>query len=245
MSAERFSCRLCKGKTWGGKENSLETFRNLYDKSLAMKILLLVPIICISFFSMAQTRIAARAGINLASINFKDFKTEKRLLTRLNAGLMIDIPLEENWSIYTGLYYAGKGVIYGRRFTANIVDSVTIRLNYIELPINIAYKFTSQNKNRFAIAAGPYIGYGFNGEIFTINSNQPPDKHLHKKETDKYKRLEVGYNLTSLYEINNKWGLRIDYSKSLLTINRYNKERNSVFGFSLFWYLNNKKEKAE
>lgn len=210
-----------------------------------MKILLLTPILCISLHCMSQTRIAARAGINLATINFNDYKLEKRPLTRLNAGLMIDIPLEENWSIYTGPYYAGKGVIHGRRFGANIIDSVTIRLNYIELPVNVAYKFPSQNKNRFAIAAGPYIGYGFNGEIFTINSNRPPEKQLHKKETDKYKRLEVGYNLSSLYEIHNKWGFRVDYSKSLLTIHRYNKKRNSVFGFSFFWYLNNKKEEVD
>lgn len=210
-----------------------------------MRILLLIPLLCISFFSMSQTKIAARAGINLASINFGDFKPQKRLLTRLNAGLMIDIPLEENWSIYTGPYYSGKGVIHTRTYTTNRIDCVTIRLNYIELPVNIAYKFPSQNKNRFVIATGPYISYGFNGEIFTINSNRPPRKHLHKKETGNYKRLEGGFNFTSLYEINNKWGFRIDYSKSLFTIHKYNKEKNSVFGFSLFWYLNNKKEKAE
>ena len=92
-------------------------------------ILLGIPIL-----SIGQINVGIQAGMNLTSINFKNFNVEKRNLTRLNAGLMMNIPLEENWSIYTGLYYSGKGVKHSRTYTSNKIDSVTIRLNYIQSP---------------------------------------------------------------------------------------------------------------
>lgn len=197
------------------------------------------------FLALAQMRIAVRAGINFASISFKEYKPEKRILPRINIGTMIEIPFDENWLLYTGPYYSGKGVIHGRSTSTNKIDSTTIRLNYIELPLNIAYKFSSENENRLTIAAGPYLSYGFNGQISTRNSPQMPVTHLHKKETEKYKRLETGVNLTTLYEIKSRYGIRLDYSRSLFNIRRFDKQKNNVFGFSFFWYLNKKKETEE
>jgi Outer membrane protein beta-barrel domain len=206
-----------------------------------MKKQFAILLVCFPFWGLAQTRVALRSGINVASIHFYDFKPEKKSLARLNIGLMIEIPLEENWLLYTGPYYSGKGVIYGRTPSTNKIDSITIRLNYIELPVSIAYKFDSYNQNNLTIAAGSYISYGFNGEIHTKDSPRPPTRQLHKKETDQYKRLDMGLNLSSIYEIKSKYGIRFDYSKSLFNIQRVGKQKNSVVGFSLFWYLGKNK----
>jgi Outer membrane protein beta-barrel domain len=202
-----------------------------------MKKQFLILLVCFPFLGLAQTRVAVRSGINVASIQFYDFKPEKKSLTRLNIGFMIEIPLEENWLLYTGPYYSGKGVRYSRTPSTNRIDSFTIRLNYIELPLSIAYKFDSRNQNNLIIAGGAYISYGFNGEILVKNSPQPPTRHLHKKETDQYKRLDMGLNFSSVYEIKSKYGIRFDYSKTLFNIQRVEKQKNSVVGFSLFWYL--------
>ena len=202
-----------------------------------MKKGLLLLTVCIPFYAFSQTRVAVRSGPNLASIQFYDFNVPKRSLIRLNIGLMIEIPLEDNWLLYTGPYYSGKGVRYDRTPSTNRVDSITIRLNYAELPLSVAYKFDSYNQNNLIIAGGLYISYGFNGEISEKNSLQPPTKHLHKKKTDQYKRLDMGLNFSSIYEINSKYGIRVDYSKSLFNIQRIGKEKNNVFGFSFFFYL--------
>ena len=207
-----------------------------------MRKVFLIPLLLFSFGATAQTKIGLRVGMNFASIGFNDFKPEKRMLHRLNLGTTIEIALDENWSFNTGPYYAGKGVIYGRSPSTGKIDSLTVRLNYIELPLNIGYKFSVEKDNRLAITGGPYISYGFNGEIRTINTRYPPTTHLHKKETDQYKRMELGFNFTTLYEINNHYGIRIDYSRSLSNIQRVEKEINSVIGFSAFWYFNNKEK---
>lgn len=193
----------------------------------------------------AQTKIGLRAGMNFSSILFKDYKPEKKMLNRVNLGTIIGIPLDENWSVYTGPYYSGKGVVHGRTGSTGRIDSFTIRLNYIELPINIAYKFNEGRPNRLGIAGGPYIAYGFNGEMRTINSSRPPTTHLHKKETDQYKRLELGFNFTTLFEINNRYGLRVDYSRSLTNIHRAEKELNSVVGVSVYWHFKTRQKTGD
>lgn len=207
-----------------------------------MRKVLIGCILCIPLFAKSQMKLGVRAGLNFASIKFNSFDPEKKLLTRMNIGTMIEIPLDENWLLYTGPHYSGKGIIYARSFTTNKIDSVTIRLNYIELPINIGYKFSEEKENRLSIAGGSYISYGFNGKISIRNSSRPPTTKLHIKETDKYKRLEIGFNFSSLYEIKSRYGIRFDFSKSLINIARHNKQKNIVFGFSFFWYLKNKKE---
>jgi Outer membrane protein beta-barrel domain len=211
---------------------------------MLMKKQFLILIACLPFWGMAQTRVAVRSGINLASIRFYDFNPPKRSIPRLNIGLMVEIPLEDNWLLYTGPYYSGKGVRFGRTTSTNRVDSFTIRLNYIELPLNVAYRFDSYSQNNLIIAAGPYISYGFNGEISVKNSPQPPTTQLHKKKTDQYKRLDMGLCFSSIYEIKSKYGVRLEYSKSLFNIQRVGKEKNNVIGFSFFWYLG-KNEKEE
>lgn len=202
-------------------------------------------ILCMPFFAKSQTRLGVQAGLNFASIQFSGFDPEKKLLTRMNIGTMIEIPFDENWLLYTGPCYSGKGIIYGRSFTTNKIDSFTIRLNYIELPIKIGYKFSEESKNRLSIAGGPYISYGFNGDISIRNSSRPSTRHLHKKETEKYKRLDFGLNFSSSYEVNSSYGIGLDFSKSLLNIARYEKEKNIVLGFSFFWYLKNKKNEPD
>lgn len=205
-----------------------------------MRKVLLVIIFCIPFLGKAQVKWGIRAGLNFSSIKFNSFNPEKKLLTRLNAGTTIEIPIDENWLVLTGPYYAGKGIIHTRSLMSNRIDSVTIRLNYIELPINIGYKFAEENNNQFTIAGGPYISYGFNGIISIRNSQAPPTTRLHKKETDQYKRLEAGINFSGLYEIKERYGIRVDFSKSLLNIARVEKQKNIVVGFSLYWYMKKK-----
>ncbi len=207
-----------------------------------MRKVLIITILYLPCFAMAQTRVGVRGGLNFASIDFNDWKPEKRVLTRMNIGTMIEIPFDENWFLLTGPYYAGKGVVYGRSPSTNKIDSERVHLNYVELPVNIAYQFSEEKQNRLSIAGGPYISYGFNGRITTRNTPRPPTTHLHKKETGHYRRLELGFNFSSMYEIKNRYGIRLDFSKSLLKIEKFNNQKNMVFGFSFFWYLKNKKE---
>lgn len=189
--------------------------------------------------SKAQVNMAVRGGLNFASINFYDFKPEKRNLVRLNGGLMLDFPFDDRWSLNTGVGYSGKGVKHTRTPSTGKIDSFTIRLNYIELPVSIAYRLTEKESANFIIGAGPYLGYGFNGTITIINRREPLTEHLHKKETDQYKRFDFGMNTNITCEIKHRYGIRLDYSRSISNIQRVGKEKNNVLGLSFFWRIKN------
>lgn len=96
-----------------------------------MRTLFIFILLSLYMAASAQAKIGLRGGMNFASIWFKDFKPEKRILHRINLGTTIEIPVDENWTFYTGPYYAGKGVIYGRTTSTGRIDSFTVRLNYI------------------------------------------------------------------------------------------------------------------
>jgi hypothetical protein len=215
----------------------------------------LVFILLVSSLSVnSQVRIGLRGGINFAKFVYRpQYSDEKKssgtYLPRLNVGLLFEIPLNnnDNWFIYTGPYYAGKGNRVRARYRANPFDTIVTYLNYIELPLSVGYKFPAGNSNRLVAVAGPYIAYGFGGKVVYHNSPDRTRQNLHRND-GWYKRIDIGFAVNAMYEIKKRFGMRFDYSRSIVDISKpfYQwKENNNVFDFSLFWYLSKRKEAAE
>jgi hypothetical protein len=143
--------------------------------------------------------------------------------------------------VYSGIYYSGKGSRHGKTFIRK-EDSVKVHLNYIELPVSIAYKFPSEGHHAISISGGIYISYGFWGKVLFTGSPERTKFHIHRKG-GYYNRWELGYNLQTSYELNSSVTLGLEYSASLLSIDRNNKVTNRVLGLSFFLYPFRKKEK--
>ena len=116
----------------------------------------------------AQWRLGLRAGLNGSNLVHRSDRQDKRttgaVVSRLNGGLQLEIPLEDQWYINTGIHYSGKGA--NMFLTESLKkDSQRVRLNYLEIPVMVVYKFPSEKENQFLISSGPYLGYGFNGTI--------------------------------------------------------------------------------
>jgi len=208
---------------------------------------LLIPILlCSSCIVEAQVRVKIQGGMNFSNIIFKyddGRKGSNTFIPRFNGGLIFEIPLEDNWFLYTGPNYSGKGYVLRAKRSSYTLDTIKVRLNYAEIPLTIGYKFSD---DKFTLNSGLYFAYGFNGER-SYNGNLPtPEKHLHRKN-EEYKRCDFGYNIGAMYQPLERFGIKLEYSKSLVNISRYidNKKRNIVFGFSFFWYLNKRKSAGE
>ncbi len=217
-----------------------------------MRKILILFLLSFSFVVTAQTKIGFRGGMNFSNFIYYpqysgDNKGTGTLLTRINAGLQLEIPLNDNdnWFIYTLPYYSGKGNRVRVKRPIQPFDTMVTKLNYLDLPINIGYKFNEGGTNRLMIGAGIFTAYGFKGKHITHMSSQLTKINLHRKDSW-YKRIDLGFNIMAAYEITNRYGIRIDYSRSIFDISRHQwKETNNTFGFSLFWYLKNKKEPSE
>lgn len=217
--------------------------------SVAMRKLLIILQILFPLITFAQVRIGVRGGINLAQFVYRpayeeDTKGAGSLLFRFNAGLQLEIPLNDNdnWFLYSGPFYSGKGNRVRAKYRTPDFDTITTYLNYVELPVLAAYKFYTGENNRLVAAAGPYIAYGFKGKQITANSPNRTKRNLHRSESY-YKRFDWGFAVSGMIEHREKFGIRFDYSRSIDDISRNKwKYTNNAFGFSLFWYLS-KKEK--
>lgn len=209
---------------------------------MLIKFRLIIFLLLLSTAIYGQTKVAINTGINFSNISFKKEGVSTFsgvLIPRFNGGIIIQIPLEENWFLYASPGYSGKGTNYGKVLSTGKKDSFKIRLNYVELPISVGYKFPSDNQKNLILSGGIFGGYGFKGKMWITDSPYPPTKQIHRKKTDQYKRLEFGFNISSSYEVNNTWGMKISFSRSMFNIRRSGNERNNVIGFSLFYYLKN------
>lgn len=122
------------------------------------KILLaLVFAFCVQFLN-AQT-IGIKGGFNFANINVSNNDKTPKSIVGLHLGPVADIEIQENLYFNTGLLYSLKGykMEYGE-------GKATDKLNYLEIPLNIAYKFPINETYKVIAQAGPYVAYAISGK---------------------------------------------------------------------------------
>lgn len=101
-----------------------------------------------------------KGGLNLASMSFsEDMGTSVKSMLGFHIGPVAEIEIQESLFFNTGVLYSMKGakMDYGSE------DASTI-LNYLEIPLNVAYKFSVGDKSDLFVQAGPYVGYALSGK---------------------------------------------------------------------------------
>jgi len=231
----------CRQRQVGKAAQATERRIGMSVKKITMRSIFAIFFILFFLPAEAQWKLGLRAGLNGSNLvhrwNRHDKRTTGEAVTRLNGGLLLEIPLEDQWYINTGIHYSGKGA--NMFLTASMKkDSQRVRLNYLESPVMVVYKFPSEKENQFLLSSGPYLGYGFNGSIAWKGGRPPTKKHIHRKDADDYRRFELGWMISAMYEIKSRYGLRLDFSKSLLNIlHPETRQKNIVIGFSFYWFL--------
>ena len=80
-----------------------------------MKKFILFLLFISSFQLNGQVRTGLRGGLNRSNLVERWDQPDGRItgaaVTRLNGGLLFEIPLEEEWFLHTGPYYSGKGAV--------------------------------------------------------------------------------------------------------------------------------------
>lgn len=156
----------------------------------------LIILACLTFSASAQINIGIKVGGNLSDIqqDFKDSEWEAptQMKVGFHLGLIADMPLNDMFSFQPGLLFTTKGCKYDLnelfgdippvKATNDGVETdgyMRTSLNYIEIPLNVAFK-----ANNFQIFAGPYLAMGIGGK--------------HKSD---YKLSFMGYSETFKEEI--------------------------------------------
>jgi hypothetical protein len=109
----------------------------------------------------AQT-FGIKGGVNFANLSMSSggMSVSPKSITGFHIGPVAEFQLKESLFFNTGLLYSLKGAkIEGDEFSPN----EQIKINYLEIPLNLAYKFPLKEKSDFFIQAGPYLAYGLSG----------------------------------------------------------------------------------
>lgn len=199
------------------------------------------------FAAQAQITIAPEAGLNLANASittnspFGDPGTS--MIAGLKAGVVAEIPVIAGFFVQPGIFYSMKGAQYKQSsdiFGIPVQVKLKVNLNYLEVPLNLGYRYVAGNAGSLFVTAGPYLGYALSGNIKTetsvmSGSTSTKDKIKFGSDKDEMKRLDVGLNFSAGYQLPVGLYLRIQYGLGLA--NLYNagntSYKNNVLAFSL------------
>lgn len=219
------------------------------------KILLPGFLIVLGFAATAQSNqkvsFGVRGGFDYQNINGKNQNGDKLkfdMVLRFNAGLVIEIPLANQFFVQPAVLYTTKGAEAKNNFLG--LDMATeYDLAYIEVPLNFLYKPTL-GKGNLILGAGPYIAYGIGGDVtYTVDGNSTKQKIEY---TDEYTNVnpfdqkyitpfDYGGNLLFGYQfpggfsaqLNAQLGMAQIKAKNTLDPNSKVEFRNTGFGLSV------------
>jgi hypothetical protein len=195
-------------------------------------------------------------------INFNKFhedgpgrSADYDMRTGLKIGGIVDIGFSRNVSFQPGLFYSSKGAsydyndIYTQGGITYYEDGKTkIKANYLEIPMNIQFKFGYPRRARFFIGGGPYLAFAIGGEVETkyTRSYRAGGETIYFKDKDSYdleigddphyddiKRSDLGLNLNAGVMMPRGFFLRANAGIGLANVSPDDNYDTKNLGFSL------------
>ena len=124
------------------------------------KLILVVACVLLIQFVSAQSY-GVKGGLNVANMSFSSngMNYSPKSIIGIQFGPVADYQLKESLYLNTGLLYSLKGFKIKSQG-----ETITNKFNYLEIPINVAYKFTLTETSKFFIQAGPYMAYALSAK---------------------------------------------------------------------------------
>jgi hypothetical protein len=178
-------------------------------------ILSVAAVVAFSLFSQAQFKVGIKAGGSLenqrvnvsegsiyASDNFKGYQ----------AGLIGDLNIGGNFYLQPQLLFARKGATH---LSSVGNQDVKVRMNYVELPVNVLYKLDLPFGKAFAGAGGAF-GYGIGGK----QTQGGISGKLYSGAVKNWKREDISLTFTAGLEFDNGVFVSMNSQKGLMDIHK-------------------------
>jgi hypothetical protein len=245
---------------------------NIKTLIMKSKLLSVAVISMMSLAVMAQTKrsttpstttdenkahLIIKGGLNLANISVipSGRVDQANVLKSFHAGIGLDLPISEYFSIQPGLLYTGKGAKtqYGKEGSA-FYYRATSNPMYLELPVNFVGKVPLTQTLNFYIGAGPYAAMGITGkntvDTYTLgvhrasssdivfSKDNPTTAQEENYGYGKIKRFDYGVNGIAGLEFS-RFTIGASYGHGLVNINsgtdnfQNDKGKNRIWSFSL------------
>lgn len=175
----------------------------------------------------------------------------------INIGLIAELPVGNStrWFVHPGIFYMSKGRKYDqvtREGNQSTTDTFrfnsTFSINYIEIPVNLAYKLPLGKNKNFLLSAGPYLSFFFNGKL-TNELRDTTNKYTKETLTmetgnapNKSRTFDFGFNARAGFELKNILitGFYSQGLSNFFTADYDGTFKHQVMGLSVGFWLNNK-----
>lgn len=199
--------------------------------------------------AMAQISIAPEVGVNLANASvstnfFGSNDIDTKMKPGLKAGALLDIPVVGGLFVQPGAFFSMKG--YKASSSVTVLGITTevegsTALNYLEVPVNLGYRYAIGNAGSIFVTAGPYLGYAFSGKMkskTTVNgstSGEAEDDVEFGSEDTEMKPLDFGLNFSAGYQLPMGLYFRAQYGLGLSELSNTSlaSYKNRVLAFSV------------
>ena len=200
-----------------------------------MKKLFLGAAIAMSSLTFAQ-QFGIKGGMNVASISKDGTLSDTSSKIGFNAGVFMNAPLAENFSIQPEVLYndLGSKITYGQ----NDNNSYSTNLGYISVPVMFQYNATPE----FYLEAGPQFSFlvNANNKLKDGNNNILVNDWT-KLAKDNLNTFDFGLGLGAGYYFTPKFGLTARYVAGMTKIGKddnvygqpYKDSKNNVFQVGL------------
>jgi OOP family OmpA-OmpF porin len=194
-----------------------------------MKKWLLLLLLVVSGFThlRAQVRLGIFGGAQSANVLETNHlpgwdsttKPFERSRTGFQVGVMLEIPIGRTGLFFQPAFsFITKGRIYDKNndsLTALATDTIynksTLKLTYVEFPLNLTYKIpiTHNRNNHIFVSAGPYVSFIYSGNVTTENLTEVPNSVYNNttapvtigKGADTYKTWDIGVDARAGFEL--------------------------------------------
>ena len=208
-----------------------------------IKKLLFVTVLALTAqFVSAQGRFGLRGGLNFANqkIQVKAFGESVSQsgdgIVSFHIGGIGEFPLAENIFVQPSILLSGKGANFdGQDDMGNPVEA-KVRPFYLELPVNIIYKYPLQNFSIFG-GAGIAPAFGLFGKAKSGSTSEDAF------QDEGFKRFDFGVNFLAGVEVNTNMQISINITQGLANITDISdddidiKWKNKVIGISFAYFL--------
>ena len=159
---------------------------------MRLKLICLIVLAMFIKIASAQT-FGIKGGMNIASMNFSSsgFDVSPKSIIGVHIGPVVEFKLQESLYFNSGLLYSLKGFKMESEG-----ESASTNLNYLEIPLNLAYKFPASETSNFFVQAGPYLAYALSGKAKYGNESE----NINFKE-DGLKRIDLGVGIGLGFEL--------------------------------------------
>ena len=189
------------------------------------KKLLLVCMMCALVLSANAQRFGVQVGMNLANVN-SDGELRDDLLA-YQVGPVADFDITNSFAFNTGVLFSAKGC----KYSGDLIDP-KVGLNYVEIPLNFAYKLDLGGMKLYA-QAGPYLGYAVANKVTVEAGN---NKTVTKNDWDGFKRLDYGVGFGAGAELEHlKIGMAYGLGLANLNDSDDYKSKNRNFMITAAW----------